>query len=109
MLMRSEDFARCRYTKVGRVVLAGFIDCQLERHIGHPSGLCEASSVDTPFSFALDSACQYEYISIGFRAYACNLSQPNSGLRVVFPVVRFCFLATSHSEVDHGTLNQKNL
>jgi hypothetical protein len=30
-------------------------------------------------------------------------------LGVVFPAVRFCFLATSHSEVDHGTLTQNIL
>jgi hypothetical protein len=109
MLMGREDFARCRYTKVGRVVLAGFVDCQSERHVGHPSGLCEASSVDTPSSFVLDSVRQHDYISIGFRAYVLNPSQPNSGLGVVFPAVRFCFLATSHSEVDHGTLTQNIL
>jgi hypothetical protein len=74
MLRLGEDFARCRYTKVGRIVLAGFVDCQLERHVGHPSGLCEASSVDTPSSFGLDSVRQHDYISIGFRAYVLNPS-----------------------------------
>ena len=80
MLMGREDFARCRYTRVGRVVLAGFVDCQLERYVAHPSGLCEASSVHTPSSLVLDSVRQHDYISIGFRAYVLNSSQPNSGL-----------------------------
>src|SRR5208282_5749498 len=38
----------------------------------------QGSSVDTPSSFGLDSVRQHDYISIGFRAYVLNPSQPNS-------------------------------
>jgi len=107
-------FGREDFLLVGIRRLAGsfwqvLLIANLERHVGHPSGLGEAGSVDTPSSFGLDSLRRHDYIPIGFRAYVLNPSQPNSGLRVVFPAVRFCFLATSRAEVDHGTLTQNIL
>ena len=70
-----------RYTKVGRVVF-GYLIAGLERHIG-PSVVTMRDQFPTPPSSVLDIVCQHDYLSIGFRAYVYNPSQPNSRLRVI--------------------------